>query len=188
MDILARKLVLVLLSLLLASCAPAQPALRSDPFSRARQPDCVPLPPTPTEDLRPRTPTPNATQIAAHNFPTTVWVSATPLPIAQVIDLSPDAAENDKSHAVVYRCDGTWIEYKFSDLRLDDLPLSPGDTVYLTVPPALMREPPPPPTYPPNPTSAPLPTITPGPSPTSAPITPDHYPPPEEFTPVPPYP
>ena len=144
------KVLLFLCLLVLMGCTTTDPSTQSDPFNRTRPSDCVALPLTPTPDLRPRTPTPNQTQIADPAFPTSVWITVTPIPIDRKIDLSPKLPYEDKMVILVYRCDGTWNEYTVDpSLFPTAIPLSHGDIIYAAFPPAsLMGQKPPKPSTP----------------------------------------
>jgi len=138
------KALLFICLLVLASCTTNNPAVQSDPSERTRPSDCVPLPPTPTYDSQPRTPTPNlTTQMAYQAFSTPVMVTVTPMPTPHYIDLSPKLRYEDKMVARVYRCNGTWEEYILDPAIFPSaIPLSHGDIIYNSAPPASLMGPP----------------------------------------------
>ena len=131
--------------LVLVGCSTTNPSMQKNPFDRTRSLGCVALPPTPTNDLRPRTPTPNPTQQADPSFPTPPMTEGiTPIPITHVLDLNPELLYEDKMIVVVYRCDGTWDEYRLDPTLFPDaIHLSYGDIIYIEYPPASMMGRPP---------------------------------------------
>lgn len=137
------KTLLLVCLLVLVGCSPS---IQRNPFDRNRPSDCVPLPPTPTYDLRPRTPTPNlATQIYYRDNPIPILITVTPIPTPHYIDLSPKLRYEDKMVARVYRCNGIWDEYILDPAVFPNaIPLSRGDIIYDSAPPAsLMGQRPP---------------------------------------------
>lgn len=142
-----RKALIFICLLTQVSCITTNPSVQRDPFDRTRPEDCVPLPPTPTYDLRPPTPTPNkATQMAYQPIPTPVW---TPHPTPHYTDLSPQLPYKDKMVARVYRCNGTWDEYLLDPAIFPNaIPLSHGDIIYDADPPLSLMGPPPEPITP----------------------------------------
>ncbi len=122
---------LFFLLLVLAGCRSADVSLQTSALQRTRPADCVPLPPTLTPDLRPRTPTPNRTQLADPAFPTPFQASVTPIPIARSVDLSPSLPDRDKMVVRIYRCDGSWNEYRLDPALFPDaIPFAYGDILY----------------------------------------------------------
>jgi hypothetical protein len=64
-------------------------------------------------------------------------LTSTPLPIDFRYDLDPDVSPNLKTVVVIYRCNGTWVEYWLGPGRTVDnsIYLAAGDVVWLVVPP-----------------------------------------------------
>lgn len=141
-----RKALFFICLLILVSCTTTNPSVQRDPFDRTRPSDCVPLPPTPTNDPRPPTSTPNLT--TQHAFDTPAGIIVTPFPTPHYIDLSPELQYEDKMVARVYRCNGTWDEYILDPAIFPTaIPLSHGDIIYDSSPPlSLMGQQPPEPT------------------------------------------
>jgi len=125
----------ILCLLVLVGCIATPPSVQRDPFDRTRPADCMPLPPTPTLDPRSPTATPNPT--TQHTFPSSVPITLTPYPTPDYIDLSPELPYEDKMVARVYRCNGTWDEYLLDPAVFPTaIPLSYGDIIYSSFPPA----------------------------------------------------
>lgn len=118
----------------LAGCAPPRPGTSGSPFSRTREPGCVPLPQAPTEDPSTRTPTPDprTPQSADVTVTRTPARSPTPIPFSSVVDLSPDIPPADKTTYIILRCDGSWEEYLAGpNIPMPtSIPLAYGDTIY----------------------------------------------------------
>ena len=130
----ANKAFLLVFFFILVGCTTTTPPVQRNPFDRTLPADCVPLPPTPTYDLRPPTSTPNPT--TPHTFPTSLPITFTPYPTPDYIDLSPELPYEDKMVARVYRCNGTWDEYLIDPALFPTaIPLSHGDFIYSTIPP-----------------------------------------------------
>jgi hypothetical protein len=140
------KALLFFCLLTLAGCSINSPSGQSDPFDRTRPSECVPLPATPTDDRSSRTPTPNpATQMANPAVNSPLAVTVPPMPTPHYIDLSPLLRYEDKMVVRVYQCDGTWVEYVIDPTVFPTaVPLSHGDIIYSSAPPASLmgRRPP----------------------------------------------
>ena len=89
-------------------------------------------------------------------------LTSTPLPVDFRYDLDPTIAPSLKTVVIIYRCNGTWIEYWMGPGRTvsNSIYLAAGDVIWLIVPPTGAT-----PTLPPTrtPTSTPTPILTPTP-------------------------
>jgi hypothetical protein len=62
-------------------------------------------------------------------------LGVTPIPYAEIIDLSPDVPERDKSQIIVFRCDGRFALYKVLGASALVYPeLGPGDVIFNSFP------------------------------------------------------
>ena len=99
---------------------------------------------TPTLTLRPTaTPTRPLSTRPANCAPlppqsSLTQLTSTPLPVDFRYDLDPVIASNLKTVVVIYRCNGTWVEYLLGPSRSIDrsIYLAAGDVIWLVVPPA----------------------------------------------------
>jgi len=126
-----------------------------------RPANCVPLPTDmPAKINLPRTVTPTFGPLVAktktENLSPYPSISSTPLisytstPYPNLIDLSPNLPRSKKSSIIVYRCDGTYVEFLVGpEIKIpNDLNLNPGDIIWKTfenigegwIPPILTEE------------------------------------------------
>ena len=96
--------------------------------------DCIPTP-APQPLSATASPTPDFSE------PATPYLkdnsAPTPIPIAETFDLAPAIPESQKSHVLVFRCDGTLVEYLIAgDADTSVVPLAPGDTIYMAFAPS----------------------------------------------------
>ena len=99
---------------------------------------------TPTLTLRPTaTPTRPLSTRPANCAPLPPQTSlsqltSTPLPVDFRYDLDPVISSNLKTVVVIYRCNGTWVEYRLGPNRTiaNSIYLAAGDVTWLVVPPA----------------------------------------------------
>jgi hypothetical protein len=122
------------------------------------QPTNTPSGPTPTRPAN-CAPLPPKTSLAQ--------LTSTPLPIDFRYDLDPNIAPDLKTVVVIYRCNGTWVEYWLGPDRTisNSIYLAAGDVIWLDLPPASST-----PTTPGTPVPASADTATPGtPTPSDTP-------------------
>lgn len=142
--------VLFFFSLCFAGCVSTNSFNRENPFDRDRPSYCVPLPSTPTRDLRRLTPTATPNPASYTPVPAMNWPTVTPLPIAHNINLSPQLSPEETMDVLVYRCDGTWDTYRMAPTLFPGaIPYSQGDIIYMANP-SVRPHPPEPPTITPT--------------------------------------
>ena len=112
--------------------------------TETRLPNCVPYPSRNTA-VYPST----ATPFPGQQISDSAVVSVTPLPIAHIYDLSPNSKAIDKDVVVVFRCDGTYVQFLTGPgVQIpQDLHLNAGDTIINGYPLAAHPIPPPRPQY-----------------------------------------
>ena len=115
---------------------------------------------TPLVYVSPTGPTPTRPANCAPLPPQTslAQLTSTPLPVDFRYDLDPTIAPGLKTVVVIYRCNGTWVEYWMGPGRTvsNSIYLAAGDIIWLIVPPTGAT-----PTPPATPTSTSSPTPTP---------------------------
>ena len=94
---------------------------------------------TPLVYVSPTGPTPTRPANCAPLPPQTslAQLTSTPLPVDFRYDLDPNIAPSLKTVVVIYRCNGTWVEYWMGPGRTisNSIYLAAGDIIWLIVPP-----------------------------------------------------
>lgn len=149
---------------LMTSCSYAPLSSKSTPLYNSpflylypkgpRPASCAPIPadylpkPTPAGTA---TPTPNLQTLESLQAHSTYipLPTLTPIPFARKVDFDPSVPSEDKSTAIVFRCDGTfelWLLTKPEQIDQVLSSLNPGDLIITYEPPLSMKNVPHPPT------------------------------------------
>lgn len=141
-----QSLLCILLIGSVAGCAPANENILT-PSSTLL--GCVPT--VTPKPIGTRTPTPRPDQFGTPPPPSS---TLTPIPFSRTVDLAPDLSEDQKTHFIVYRCNGSYELFlgrypQNAQSITETLKLQPGDilvTMFGPYPPItkIVRPPPPP--------------------------------------------